>query len=208
MQTHCHADADKLAADRPNFFAVGFNEGEVMATNEEALDEFETVGLVFCSVTVEGGAHDVVKFMTNFLEGVAQLDHEAVTWWEVVYGDAHDHADGCEDDTVCVGACFVTGPSVCECGSVYVAIYPVAVFKVVGHEAVDDLEGGKVSEEVSVVFVCRDDLVEVGVMTGLAVAVVGLPRVLWGGVRRGWERGEGGNVSTRVRWVTADVAPA
>lgn len=61
------------------------------------------------------------------------------------------------------------------------AIDPVAVFKVVGDEAVDDLEGRKDGEEISVVFVCRDDFVEVGVVTGLAVAIVGLPRVLEGG---------------------------
>jgi len=61
-----------------------------------------------------------------------------------------------------------------------VAIDPVAVLKVVGDEAVDCLEGGKDGEEISVVFVCRCDVVRGCVMAGLAVAVVGLPRVLKG----------------------------
>lgn len=60
------------------------------------------------------------------------------------------------------------------------AINPVAVFKVVGDEAVYRVEGGKESEKISVVFVCRHDFVELGVLAGLAVAVVRLPRVLEG----------------------------
>lgn len=54
MQTHCHANADKLSADRPNFLAVLFNKGKIMGANEQALDEFEAIGLVLSSVTVEG----------------------------------------------------------------------------------------------------------------------------------------------------------
>lgn len=60
------------------------------------------------------------------------------------------------------------------------AINPVAIIKVVGDEAVDSLEGGEDSEEISVVFVCRCDVVRGCVMAGLAVAVVRLPRVLKG----------------------------
>ena len=85
------------------------------------------------------------------------------------------------------------------------AINPVAVLKVVGNEAVYYLEGRKESEEISVVFVCRHDFVKVAVLAWLAVAIVGLPRVLGGG-GLGGER-EKGKASTRVRWVTAEVAP-
>lgn len=180
MQTHGHTDADELSANGPNFLAVCFNEGEVMGANEQALDKFETVGLVLGSVTIEGRAHDVVEFAANVLEGVTQLGHEAVAWWEVVYCDGHDHADGGEDDTVRTRAGFIAGPSAEKDGSIYVTINPIAVFKVVRDKAVYCVEGGQESEKVSVVFVCRHDVVEVGVIAGLAVAIVRLPRVLEG----------------------------
>jgi len=112
VQAHGHTDADKLSADSPDFLAVGFNKGKVMTANEQALDEFEAVGLVLGSVTVEGGTHDVVKFTTDVLDTSTQLDHEAVTWWEIVDGDGHDHADGSEDDTVSISTGFIAGPGV------------------------------------------------------------------------------------------------
>lgn len=112
MQAHGHADTDELSPDRPNFLAIGLDEGEVMAANEQALDKFETISLVLSSVTVEGGAHDVVELAADVLEGVTQLSHEAIAWWEVVYCDGHDHADGGEDDTIRVSAGFITGPGV------------------------------------------------------------------------------------------------
>lgn len=107
-------------------------------------------------------------------------------------GNGHDHADRGEDDTVGIGAGFITGPSVEEGGLVHVAINPVAVFKVVRDETVNRVKGGKESEKISVVFVCRHDIV----MTGLAVAVVGLPRVLEGVSGGEREKRKG---STRVR---------
>lgn len=60
------------------------------------------------------------------------------------------------------------------------AINPVAVFKVVGDQAVYCVQGGKESENISVVFVCCHDLVKLAVVAGLAVAVIRLPRVLEG----------------------------
>ena len=112
MQAHGHTDADELSADGPDLLAICLDEGEVMAADKQALDELEAVGLVLGSVAVESGAHDVVKFTTDFLEGVAQLGHEAVTRWQVMDGDGHDHADGGEDDAVSIRACFIAGPRV------------------------------------------------------------------------------------------------
>lgn len=158
-----------------------------MRTNEQTFDEFEAVGFVLSPMTVQGGTHDVVEFTTNVLEGVTQLGHEAVAWREVVDGDCHDHADSGEDDTVSAGASFIAGPGIEEGRLVNVAINPVAVFKVVGDEAVYCLEGRKKSEKISVVFIRCHDFVKGSVMAGLAVAVVGLPRVL-----EGSQRGKGG----------------
>lgn len=107
MQAHGHTYADELSPDAPDFLAVRLDESEVMATNEQALHEFEAVGLVFSSIAIKGGTHDVVKFMTDVLERVAQLGHEAVAGGKVMYGDGHDHADGGEDDTVGINASFV-----------------------------------------------------------------------------------------------------
>lgn len=151
-----------------------------MTANEQALDEFEARGLVLSSVAVDCGTHDVVKFTTNVFEGFTQLGHEAVARWEVVHGDGHDHADRGEDDTVGISASFIAGPSIQEGGLVDVAIDPIAVFKVIGDEAVYRIEGGKESKKISVIFVCGHDIVEGCVMARLAVAVVRLSRVLEG----------------------------
>lgn len=110
MQAHGHTYADELSPDAPDFLAVRLDESEIMATNEQALDEFEAVGLVFSSIAIEGGTHNVVKFTTDVLERVAQLGHEAVAGGKIMYGDSHDHADGGEDDAICRRASFVTGP--------------------------------------------------------------------------------------------------
>lgn len=83
-----------------------------MTANEQALDKFEAIGLVLGSVTVESGTHDVVKFTTDILDAPTQLDHEAVTRWEIVHGDGHDHTDGSENNTVSISAGFIAGPGV------------------------------------------------------------------------------------------------
>lgn len=112
MQAHGHANTDELSPYSPNFLAVGFNEGEVMTANEQTFDELEAISLVLSSVTIDCGAHGIVEFVANVLKGVTQLSHEAVAWWEVVYCDGHDHADGSKNDTVCIGAGFIARPSV------------------------------------------------------------------------------------------------
>lgn len=106
-------------------------------------------------------------------------------------GDGHDHTDGGEDDTVSIGAGFIAGPGVEKGEVIYVAIDPVAVFEIIGDEAIDDLEGGKKGEKVSVVLVRRYDFVQMCVIAGLAIAIVGLSRVLEGeGLGRGLKNRE------------------
>lgn len=67
-------------------------------------------------------------------------------------GNGHHRACRAEHDAVRFGAAFVLFPLGFEGDLVYVSVYPVAVFKIMGDETIDDLYTGEESEQISVVF--------------------------------------------------------
>jgi hypothetical protein len=72
---------------------------------------------------------------------ICEVGDERVPIWYVVYSNGHDHADGCEKDSIWGGAALETRLGCCKGRLVYMAVYPVAIFKVIDDKGVNSLEG-------------------------------------------------------------------
>jgi hypothetical protein len=71
---------------------------------------------------------------------------------KIMRGNRHHRACRAEHDAVRFGSAFVLFPLDSKSGLVYMSVYPVAVFKVVGDETIDDLYTGEESEQIPIVF--------------------------------------------------------
>jgi hypothetical protein len=81
VKSHGDAHAYELCANGPYLLAVRLAEGEIVAADKEALDEFEGVRSGLCSMSIECSAHDVIKSSSQFLVAICEVGDERVPIW-------------------------------------------------------------------------------------------------------------------------------
>jgi hypothetical protein len=71
---------------------------------------------------------------------ICKVGDERVAMWQVMNCDGHDHADGCQYDSIWGRATLEACPGGCKSRLVDVTVYPIAIFKVIDDECVNGLE--------------------------------------------------------------------
>ena len=61
MEAHCHPDGHQLTLRDPNFFAISFTEGQIMASAKKELYKLDRIGPGFGLTSSESGSRDLYE---------------------------------------------------------------------------------------------------------------------------------------------------
>ena len=123
-----------------------------MTFNQHQLYQVQRVSPRFRQASLNRGPRNFIKLVSYILVRVLKILEEMVLGRQIMYGHGHDNTNNGENDPVCRTAILESLPVVMECRLIDMPVDPVAVLEVIVNEPINDIQGWKHCEEVTIIF--------------------------------------------------------